>query len=265
MRPNKILYFTEIMAVFSIITGCSLFEDSSTKDMTIRISAASSLQDVMGEVETIIETRHPTMDVVFNYGSSGSLKQQLSQGAPIDLYLSASTDTVHALLEDGTLKEKNVVNFLQNELVLIEPVNNDSYIEKVEDITDERFEKIAIGTPESVPAGKYAVETLKNINVFQDVSPHFIQAKNVRQVLTYVENENVDAGFVYKTDAKLSDEVNIATEVDNNYHSPIIYPAAMTNRGAENDEVQALFNFFQSEEFKNIAEEYGFKAQVGSN
>lgn len=249
-----------------LISGCSTAELSSNKEdtatTTIRVSAASSLQDVMNETKKVFENQHSNITVVFNFGSSGSLKQQISMDAPIDLYLSASTQTVNALVEEGKLKENNIANVLQNELVLIEPAHSDSKIEQLQDITKDNIEKIAIGTPDSVPAGKYAEESLENIDGFDKKNLTLVQAKNVRQVLTYVENEDVAAGFVYKTDALISDKINTVISIDNDYHSPINYPAAITNQGKDKQEAQALFQFFQSDSFKKIAEDYGFKAQV---
>src|SRR5699024_2759654 len=139
---------------------------------------------------------------------SGSLQQQISQGAPTDLFFSAAEDKYDVLVEEGIIAEEDGVDLLQNELVLIVPKENPA-VERFEDLVRDEIDTISIGTPETVPAGKYAKESLERIGIWEEMESKVVYAKDVRQVLSYVETGNVNAGIVYRTDALNSDEIEI--------------------------------------------------------
>lgn len=254
-RNNMLMAF--LLTTFTLLlVSCS--SPNETKDrQTVTISAASSLQDVLTEVEKEFEDEHPSIDVVFNYGASGSLKQQISQGAPVDIYFSASQATFQELLQEEKIVKEHSSTLLKNRLTLISPTNEGS-LASIEDLAGETIERIGIGTPESVPAGYYAEEVLHQLRLLDSLEHKIVYAKNVRQVLTYVENGDVQAGFVYNTDALTSDQVKVVSHIKEDLHSPILYPVGVTTEGATKKEVLAVFEFFHQKKVLSIAEKYGF-------
>lgn len=258
MKKNSSIIVILLVFIMTASSCNSAAETTEEQENTIRVAAASSLQNVMQEVEAVFTKQYPDTEMEVHFGSSGSLKQQIAQGAPVDLFFSASSMKVDQLVEDGHMEKTSTAVIMHNSLVLIEPAESSSSLSQLQDAADPEV-KLSIGTPESVPAGRYAKETLQTAELWEDVKADLIQAKNVRQVLTYVENENVDAGFVYKTDALQSSKIHIAAEVSPSSHSPINYPAGLTSAGEEKQAAEELLEFLQSPEMKDIAENYGFK------
>jgi molybdate transport system substrate-binding protein len=245
------------MLLFILIAGCGQKEqaEGSSAKVELTVSAAASLQDVLKEITTNFEKEHPNINLTYNYGASGALQQQIIQGAPVDLFFSAAEDKFDQLAEQGLIESGKGADLVRNELVLIVP--KDDSIKGFEELT--KMERISIGTPETVPAGKYAKETLENQNLWNEVKSKVVYAKDVRQVLTYVETGNVDAGLVYKTDAMTSDKVKAAVTAHDNTHSPIVYPAGIIKETNHPKEAELFFDYLQEEEVMKIFEKYGFK------
>ena len=146
---------------------------------------------------------------------------------------------------------------LTNQLVLVTP-KNEKIINKIQDLTQTNVEKIAMGEPNSVPAGQYGEEVLKFYKILDQVKSKIIYGKDVRQVLTYVETGNVNAGMVYLTDAKTSSQVRIAATAPKNSHSPIVYPLAILKDSKNPDAAKAFSQFLLSSPSKTIFKKYGF-------
>lgn len=260
---KRLFLVFSIMLVVIIGAGCSSGEKNTetkkqeaTKQVDLTISAAASLQDALNDMKESFEKETPGVTVNFNFGASGALQQQISQGAPVDLFFSAAEDKFDKLVDDGLIEAKQGTDLVGNELVLVVPKKSDIEINTLEDIT--KATKISMGTPESVPAGLYALQTLENSGLWKEVEEKVIYAKDVRQVLTYVETENVDAGMVYKTDALTSSKVKIVTTAGEDLHDPIVYPAGVIKDSKHPKEAQLFYDYLQSEEAMKIFEEYGF-------
>lgn len=256
-----LILFTTFILFFT--SACSnnddtgeLAPDNAATD--VYISAASSLQNVLNDIKETFEEEHPNVNIIYNFGSSGALKQQISQGAPIDLYFSASSDLFHELVKENRISENHSSFIIGNELVLIQPKSSASSFEDMEAVLSSDVRRIAIGTPEIVPAGQFAKEALENLDLWVKVQDKLINAQNVRQVLTFVESGNADLGFVYKTDAFQSDRVGIITTIDHTLHDPIMYPLGIIKESAEKSEVITVYHYFQSKEAQEIFERYGF-------
>ncbi|WP_308639940.1 molybdate ABC transporter substrate-binding protein [Paenibacillus silvisoli] len=230
---------------------------AASKKTELLVSAAASLKDSLAEIEKGYEASHPTIDLVFNLGSSGTLQKQIEQGAPADLFLSAGQKQMDALV-DGKLIDRSAL-LLKNELVLVVPKNSKKAFNTVKQLGDTDIENIAIGQPESVPAGQYAKETLETRKVWDSLQDKLVYAKDVRQVLTYVETGNVDAGFVYKTDALSSKKVQIALKIIPGVHKPILYPAGIVKETKHPKEAAAFYSYLQGKEADAIFVKYGFK------
>ncbi len=262
-QHGLLLLFTIIL----VLSGCSASpsvpeKNGSGKDQDsavkkeLMISAAASLKNAMVDIEKVYEEKNPDIDLTFNFGSSGYLQKQIEQGAPADVFLSAGKSQMDALEEKNLLLKDTRVNFLANKLVLIVGINNKE-VNTFEDLT--QAEQISIGTPETVPAGKYAKEALINMKLWDSLQPKFVFAKDVTQVLTYVESENVDAGMLYGSDAQASDKVRIVADVPADSHSPIVYPGAVIAVTQSPSEAQNFMAFITSAEAQNIFAKYGFR------
>jgi molybdate transport system substrate-binding protein len=223
----------------------------------LTISAAASLTDALNELKKRYEQQYPNVNLNFNYGASGALQRQIEQGAPADLFISASDSVLKSLEEKGFVKDG--IPLLQNELVVIVPASGGSDIKQLDDLKDDSIKKLAIGIPDSVPAGKYAQESLTNQKLWDGLQAKLVQAKDVRQVLQYVATGNADAGFVYKTDALSTNETKIAFTVDVALHSAITYPIGLVTSTSHEEEARQLYDYLKTEPAIKIMEKYGFR------
>jgi molybdate transport system substrate-binding protein len=258
LRNLHIIFF---LALLFIIPGCA--KDSGPNNTELTVSAAASLREVMEEAGQIYMKENPGIKIVYNFGGSGSLQQQISQGAPVDVFISASEDKFNTLLSKGLIDQNHSVKLLNNELVLITQKSNTT-IDSAESLAQNNIKRIALGTPESVPAGMYGKQALLSLRLWEELEhdKKIIFTKDVRQVLSYVETGNVDAGIVYKTDAMISQKVRILPFTEKYLHDPIIYPAGVIARTKHPEEAVGFFNFLKGKEAKEIYKKYGFKAAL---
>lgn len=230
------------------------------ENAALTISAAASLTDALQEIKQAYEAANPSISLNFNFGASGALQQQIEQGAPADLFLSASSKNLKALVEGGFIAEDQQKKLLANELVIVTGADSKVQVAAIADLSQDTLGKIAIGIPESVPAGNYAMEALTNAKLWDSLQSKLVQAKDVRQVLQYVETGNVDAGFVYRTDALTSDKVTIAAAVDPATYTPIVYPIGIVKETKHQSEAEAFYAYLQTADAMNVFTKYGFSA-----
>lgn len=258
---NKIIVGLLLFSVvIGMLTGCSQTKKEEAvkkQEVELIISAAASLTDAMEEIKTLYEEVQPNVKLTMNYGSSGTLQQQIEQGAPADVFMSAAPKQMNALEEKDLIIKETRRDLLENKMVLI--VSKDvTDIKYFADLTGDRINKLAIGAPESVPAGKYAQEIMQNIAIWDKVQPKLVLAKDVRQILTYVESGDCEAGILYETDTKTSGKVRIAEYAPEKSHSPILYPAAAIKNSKYAKEAKEFLSFLNNDEVKKIFEKYGF-------
>lgn len=225
--------------------------------VTLTVSAAASVQDAMQAVQVAYRTTAPNVTLVYNFGSSGSLAQQIHQGAPTDVFLSASTTWMDDLEAKGQIRTDSRQDLLQNAMVLIIPADKMT-VTDFKDLAESELGKVAIGEPESAPVGRYAKEVLTAFNLFETLQPRLVFAKDVRQVLSYVATGNVDAGLVYTTDALISDQVEVIATAPSDTHTPIVYPIAIVQDSPHAEAAQAFLTFLATPTATTIFEDYGF-------
>jgi molybdate transport system substrate-binding protein len=220
------------------------------------VSAAASLTNAFTEMKEPFEKAHPGTSLVLNFASSGALLKQMEQGAPVDVFASAdqaTMDKAKQLMDTATR-----VDFAGNALVLIVPEDSKLSLSAPEELKGEEFKLIAIGNPDSVPVGRYTKGALEAAGLYEALTPKLVMAESVRQALDYVTRGEVQAGFVYATDAALrADKVKVAAEVTG--HKPITYPIALLAASKEKAMGQAFLDFVQGEEGQAILGKYGFK------
>jgi molybdate transport system substrate-binding protein len=230
--------------------------EQSQKTGSITVSAAISLKDAMGQLGQMYEKRVPGAKVVFNYGGSGTLAQQIEQGAPADVFFSAATKEMDDLQAAG-LVAGTPQNIVANALVLITPKDQGD-VKTLEDLAAPAVKKIALGEPKTVPAGMYAQESLQHLGLMGRIDGKIVFAKDVRAVLTYVETGNADAGFVYETDALQSQKVRVVTTIPADAHDPIVYPAAMLKNSKNPELAKAFLDFLSGPDAMVVFQTFGF-------
>ncbi|MFD2371937.1 molybdate ABC transporter substrate-binding protein [Brevibacillus sp. GCM10020057] len=225
----------------------------------IMVSAAASLTDALNELKGPFEADNPGITLTFNFGSSGKLAQQIAQGAPSDVLLSASAKDMNGLDEKQLIAKDTRQDFARNELVLITSASNPAAIDSFEKLTDASLKHIAVGEPETVPAGRYAKEVFDTLKIGGKLNGKLVYGSDVRQVLTFVESGNADVGIVYASDAAISDKVKVLATAKSEWHKPIVYPAALVSASAHADAAKTFLAYLTSDKGKAILQKYGFQ------
>lgn len=260
-RKRFLAYLSAALASFFLVLGLRLAVPEVVQaNTTLLVSAAASLKDVMEEIKPLYQQKHSNINLTFNFGASGALLQQIEQGAPADIFISAAKKQMDTLEQKGALVPGTRTNLASNKLVLIVP-NGSQGVTSFNSLKKPEIKRIAIGEPRSVPAGQYAEQVLQKLNLWNDVKPKLVYANNVRQVLAAVESGNADAGLVYLTDAKISNKVKAIATADDSYHAPIVYPMAVLKSSKNVDAAKAFVQYLSSGEAKRILRKYGFIAK----
>lgn len=255
---KRLKFLSTLCCLSLLLTGCSSSTKKEDKTIELNISAAASLKEAMADLEAAYTSKNPEVSFVINYGSSGSLQQQIEQGAPCDLFISAGEKQMTALEEEGLLLDGTNKDLVKNSLVLV--TSNDSKISSIDSLNSDAVSKIALGEPSSVPAGKYADDTLTSLAIKDSLNNKLVFAKDVKEVLAWTASGNADAGFVYLSDALSSDGVKIVETISEEYHSPITYPVAIIKDSDDIDAAKAFEDFLFTDEAQEIFEKYGYKS-----
>ncbi len=259
-RRKLLVLIATTLATLLLAIGLPTFTSSpvaAQSNTNLLISAAASLKEALEEIKPLYQQSKPNVNINYNFGSSGALQQQIEQGAPADIFISAAKKQVDALEQKGLLVPGTRNIIAKNRLVLVVP-NNVVGVTSFYNLEDAKVKKIAIGEPRSVPAGQYAQQVLEKLKIWQKVKSKLVFANNVRQVLASVESGNADAGLVYATDAKISNQVKVVVAADEKYHSPIIYPLAIVKRSKNIDAAKEFSQFLSSNQARAVFKKYGF-------
>jgi molybdate transport system substrate-binding protein len=261
MKRRYLLAFIGSIALTWLLSaGINFLTPQSTtaQTKTILVSAATSLKDALEEIKTAFAKTNPNIKVNYNFGASGALQQQIEQGAPADIFISAATKQMDALEKADLIDKVTRRNLLTNRLVLIVPKNSTLKIIDFRSLTNNNVQKISVGEPRSVPVGQYSEEVFKNLGILEQIKAKLIFANSVRNVLAAVETGNADAGIVYTTDAKISDQVKIVATAANNLHSPIIYPMAVVKSTKNPQTAKTFAQYLTDTPAKAIFTKFGF-------
>ncbi|WP_369799031.1 MULTISPECIES: molybdate ABC transporter substrate-binding protein [unclassified Methanosarcina] len=225
---------------------------------TLTVSAAASLTEAFTDMESRFEAENTGIDVKMNFAGSGNLRMQIEGGAPIDVFASADQNHMDILSGEELIENSSRKDFAQNSLVLIVPATSTLNITGIEDLISPKVEKISIGNPDTAPVGKYARLALTETGLWDQLENRTILAEDVKQVLVYVERGEVDAGFVYMTDAKTAEPGTIKIIGSVPVSTPVSYPIAVVSSSEHKEEAQEFLDFVAGEEGQEILEEYGF-------
>lgn len=241
--------------------NCGCGKQTAPAKPTITLFAAASASDAC---DLLFERFDPNGEIAFrgNYASSALLARQIAQGAPADLFISASIEWADELEKQSLVAQR--LDRLTNELVLIVPAGVGSKIANPTDLITEQARRLALADPDSVPAGIYAKQSLVSLGLWDRVSPKIVATEDVRAALALVERNEVSAAIVYATDAKITDKVNVVYGFDPSTHSPIVYPIVLLNRGKDNQAAQGFFQSLQTPDADAIFESLGFQIRMKS-
>jgi molybdate transport system substrate-binding protein len=234
-----------------VVTACGGIPDNQHKQATLRVSAAASMTDVIEKLGPGFEGGK----ISGNYGSSSDLARQIKDGAPADVYISASKKWADYMVAEG-LAEGEVLVFARNTLVCVAPAESKIEVKDLKALPEAGFKLIAIGD-EGVPAGDYAREVFARTGVADRLKPALVGQKDVRAVLTAVRDGHVDCGFVFATDARTVD-VRILFTVDSTAHAPIEYYACAVKGAAQPAAAKAFLEYLKSDTARGILREAGF-------
>lgn len=228
---------------------------AAAADLTV--SAAASLTNAFRELAPLFKAANPGTRVQLNFGASGALLQQIAKGAPADVFASADQETMDQAQKQGLVPPAQRRDFVSNTLVVIVPAAATRVPRAVAELTDAAYARIAIGLPASVPVGRYTKSVLEAAGLWAAIEPKMIGANNVRQALDYVARAEVDAGFVYATDAALMrDKVKVAMSVPTT--RPILYPVAPLTAAPNAAAAQRFVEFLSSPAAQSVLARYGF-------
>lgn len=281
MKRNKISRLLAVsMSVCLLaagVTGCSSSQEDSAdqtaeentsetegEETEILVAAAASLEYAYEEeLIPMFEEENPGVTVKGTYDSSGKLQTQIEEGLEADVFMSAATQQMDALTEEGFVDGESVTDLLENQIVLITSAENELGLAEFTDIT--KADTIAIGDPASVPAGQYAQEALTSLGIWDEVLAKSSLGTNVTEVLNWVAEGSAQAGIVYATDAATTENVKVIAQApEGSLAEPAIYPVGLVSASAHQEEAQAFLDFLQSDEAMAVFEAYGFTSHAVS-
>ncbi len=240
-----------VVAWFTIASAASKAE--------LLVSAAISLKEPLQQIGVLFEQRHPEVKVVFNWGASGALQQQIEHGAPVDVYVSAAAKQMDELEAKGLLLNETRRTLAANLVVLITSSALRSDLTSFKDLTKSEVKLVAIGNPRTVPAGEYAQKVLISLRLWDSLQPKLIFTGNVRQALAYVVRGEVEAAVVYATDAQSAGGVvQVVAAAPEGSHPPALYPIAVVKTSKQSQEARAFVDLTLSEAGQQILRAHAF-------
>ena len=246
----------------NLMIGVALFSLCNlTQAETVKVYAAASLTNVISDIAVVYKKQHPQTDIVPVFGASSALAKQIEAGAKSDLFFSADVDWMSYLIKKQMITENKSKALLSNQLVLISPKKLNIAFKAQPNFNFAQSFKghVCTGQMESVPAGKYAKQSLIKLNWLDSLKGRIVGTDDVRSALAFVERGECDVGIVYKTDALISKKVKVIGTFPENSHHPILYPLALTKQGEKNGDAVQFEKFVKSSpQAKIIFQKYGF-------
>ena len=253
MSYHRALSLTIAFGLVLLVAGGAGAQD-------VILSVAVSLKDVTEELGHTFMAGHPGVVLRYNFGASGDLQKQIEAGAPVDAFLSAAQRQMDELEKRGLIVAASRRAFASNALTVIKPADSRVDISKSADLLEARAGRIAIGNPKTVPAGQYAEESLRALGLWVRLQPKLVFAENVRQALDYVARGEVDAGFVYTTDAATRAQgVKEAFRPPDDSYRAIVYPGAVVVAARQPALAREFLDLLASPQGRTVLSRFGFQ------
>ncbi len=254
---KKLMLISALVTVFTsfaaLAGGCG-----EKTPVTLNIAAAATLKDVLTEINGVYMDDNPQVTILSNFTSSGTIQVQIENGAPVDVFISGASLQMDNLENKGLIVEDTRRDLLNNKIVLIVPKDSTLDITSFNDLASDRVNMVAFGDPGAVTAGMYGQKALEELGIWSQVQPKLVFGNDVRQVLAFVESGNVDAGVVYLTDAKISNQVRVVANAPDAINDQIVYPAAVIKASTNQDAARDYLDFLFTDKAAAIFEKYGF-------
>jgi molybdate transport system substrate-binding protein len=242
-----------------VLASGLLLAPALAQPQELTLSVAISTKDAVEEIGRGFLAARPGASIRYNVGASGDLQKQIEAGAPVDVFVSAGQRQMDELQERGLIVSASRRVFARNTLVVIKPTDSRLDLTKPADLADPRLTRIVIGNPRTVPAGQYAEESLRALGLWDRLRAKLVFAENVRQALDYVVRGEVDAGFVYATDAAVrGSQVREAFRPGEDTYRPIVYPVAVVAGSRQAALAQAFVDRLTSPEGQAVLRRLGF-------
>lgn len=263
---KKKIYTVMIAGIMAAGMTAGSVQAATTEDASgdLYVFIAASLANAMDVIQKDFNEEYPDVNILFNADSSGTLQTQIEEGSRCDIFFSAATKQMDALVNEKLADKDSVVDLLENKVVLIKPKGGETKVTGFENITD--AENMALAG-EDVPVGQYSREIFKNLGIEDDVNKMEInEGKNVTEVLAAVSEGSNEVGIVYATDAaSVADKVDIIAEApEGSLKTPVLYPVGLTVDAEASDEeaaaADAFLAYLQTDDAMKVFEEYGFAA-----
>ena len=253
-RETALCRRTLLSALGAMALGLSSLAASAQQ---LTVSAAASMTNVLKDLGAKYEAAHPGVKLQFNFAASGVLLQQVSQGAPVDLFISADEATVDKGIGQKLFDAPTRKTLATNTVVLILPAQDPKPVTGLADLYGSGVKRIAVGKLASVPVGRYTKEALESVHLWSALEPKLVYADSVRQVLDYVSRGEVDAGFVYSTDAAIMpDKVKVVMTVGG--HTPVSYPMILVSDGKQKAATEKFAAYLLSPPAQKVLAAAGF-------
>ncbi len=241
----------------NLLTAAIVLASGSAFSAQVTVSAAASLTNAFKEIAENFEAEYPEHQVLLNFAGSGALLQQIAKGAPVDVFASADQVTMDKAEEQGLLAAGTRKDFVQNTVVVITPADSQLELTQLTDLQQDALQRLAVSNPDSVPVGRYSKQALVAHNLWDGLADKMINTQNVRQSLDYVARDEVDAGFVYATDAAvMADKVKVQFTVP--LETVVSYPIAVTKEGSGKELSQQFIDYTFNDESQAVLSKYGF-------
>jgi molybdate transport system substrate-binding protein len=252
--PERKIAMKKLILRLSSVLCLVLFSAVPVLAGEVHLSVAASLKEAINELSDGFAKSNPGVKFLKNFGASGALAKQIESGAPVDIFISANQEWMEFLKNKQLADTASIGVFAYNSLVVAgNPAKKATGMGELG-----KLDKIAIGSPKSVPAGEYAMEAMKRAGIEKQLEKKLVMARDVRDCLMYAERGEVDAAFVYRTDALQAKKAKILFTVPQKFYPEVVYPEALTVAGSKNKEAVAFFRYLHSKDAKAVLSKYGF-------
>ena len=256
MKQRRISHRAFLAALMLLFCAAAPATSRAADKVALQVLAGAGLKDALNELKTIYGKKTPAVEIRFSFAASGILRKQVEEGVPADLFFTPGKKEMAELQRQGLIIPETRTDLLGNEIVLVTAQEKKAVIKSFGDL--DKAQSISIGLPETVPAGKYARETLTSLGLWNKVKKRILYAKDVRTVLAYVDSGNVDAGLVYRSDTAAMKSGTLVAVAPKGSHAPIHFSMAALKASKHRDATRKFMEFLKSPEAGVIFAKYRF-------
>lgn len=258
-RPAILKWAVVAALTIALAGGCAGTPAPAPAPKTeLNVSAALGLKEALLDIKQEYERKNPNITLVYNLAAAGVLQAQIERGVPADVFISAAAKQMDDLEKKGLIIASSRRDLVGNKLVLVVHKDSKLGLTSFRDLTQDSVGKFGFGTPETMPAGQYGLEVFTYLGIWDQVKDKAVLAKDIRQIIAYVETGNVDAGVVFSTVAALSDKVRVAASAPPGSHKPIVFPGAVLKQTKQQKAAEAFLGYLAGPDAGKVFAKYGF-------